>query len=114
MKDLKIQMQPVGQAQVWRGEREAVLWECYLHETARATGWQEELAAFWRAVEKDIAAPKIFTQPQEPTFPEGYQAFLRQLVQGEVVRLSASFTGQASRTCDYVWSWSRRVGCRWF
>ena len=61
-KDFKIQLQPVGQAQVWYGQRVGVIWECQLHETRRREAhWEDELFAFWQAVEKDIGVEKIFT-----------------------------------------------------
>ncbi len=77
--DLKVQLQPVGQAQVWLGQNFSVLWECYFHEPRRERNWQNELAAIWRVVEKDMGLAKIFTLPQDPAFEEGYQGFLRRL-----------------------------------
>jgi hypothetical protein len=64
-------------AQVWHGDRDAVLWECYMSEQARMENWQEELADFWQAVERDVGVERFFTQPHEPTFIEGYRKFLR-------------------------------------
>jgi hypothetical protein len=65
---------------MWRGEQAAVLWECYGFEPLRQrANWPENLAAFWQAVERDIGVSRIFTQPQEPTFREGYPAFLSRL-----------------------------------
>jgi hypothetical protein len=76
----QVHLQPVGQAQMWRGEAAAVLWECYGFEPLRQrANWPENLAAFWQAVERDIGVPYIFTQPHEPTFREGYPAFLSRL-----------------------------------
>lgn len=33
--------------------------------------WVQELAGFWQAVEGSIVAEVIYTEPQEPVFPEG-------------------------------------------
>ena len=77
--DLKIQLQPFGQAQAWLGQTCGVLWECYLHETARTANWQETLYEIWQAVERDMKVARIFTQPHEPTFEEGYPDFLSRL-----------------------------------
>ena len=80
MGDLKMQLRPVGQAQTWKGPTYGVLWECYFHETGRrAATWQDELHQFWRAVEEDMGVARIFTQPHEPTFEEGYTGFLGRL-----------------------------------
>lgn len=79
MKDLKVQLQPVGQAQVWQNERDAVLWECYMHGAFKKPDWQEELAEFRLAVEQDVRVTRIFTQPHEPSFEEGYTGFLSEL-----------------------------------
>jgi len=78
--DLKTQLQPLGQAQVWKGQTCGVLWECYLNEAGRKeANWQDELFQFWRAVENDMQVAKIYTQPREPTFEEGYTEFLSRL-----------------------------------
>lgn len=37
---LRIQLQPVGQAQAWSGLQVGVLWECFLHEMRRSETWQ--------------------------------------------------------------------------
>lgn len=80
MGDLKIQLRPVGQAQTWKGQTCGVIWECYFHETGRrAATWQDELHQFWRAVEEDMGVARVFTQPHEPTFEEGYTGFLGRL-----------------------------------
>jgi hypothetical protein len=80
MGDLKMQLRPIGQAQIWKGPTYGVLWECYFHETRRrAANWQDELYQFWRAVEEDMGVAKIFTQPHEPTFEQGYTDFLSRL-----------------------------------
>ena len=77
---MQVHLQPFGQAQVWQGEHHAVMWECYGNETGRGgVNWQEELATFWQVVEADIPAHTIFTQPYEPTYPDGYPDFLRRL-----------------------------------
>ena len=76
----RVQLQPVGQAQMWKGEQYSVLWEGYFFETRRGgVNWLEELALFWQAVERDIDVDTIFTHPYEPTFQEGYTDFLRRL-----------------------------------
>jgi hypothetical protein len=76
-KGLRIHLQPVGQAQIWKGETHGVLWEAFLFDNQRERqNWQAELATFWRAVEKDMGVRKIFTEPREPTFEEGYTEFL--------------------------------------
>ena len=77
--DRKIQLQPLGQAQVWKGQTFGVLWECYLHETRRTPNWQETLYEIWQAIERDMKVAMIFTQPREPTFEEGYSEFLSRL-----------------------------------
>jgi hypothetical protein len=79
MGDIKLQLQPLGQAQAWFGETFGVLWECYFHQTGRVPKWQDSLADIWRAVERDMQVAKIFTQPHEPTFAEGYPDFLSRL-----------------------------------
>jgi len=80
MGDLKIQLRPVGQAQIWKGQTYGVIWECYFHEMGRrAAHWQDELHQFWRAVEEDMGVVKLFTQPHEPTFEQGYTDFLSRL-----------------------------------
>jgi len=78
--DLKIQLQPLGQAQAWFGHTFGVLWECYFHETRRREpNWQDELYTIWQTVEQDMGVAKLFTQPHEPTFAEGYTDFLSRL-----------------------------------
>ena len=80
MGDLKIQLRPIGQAQIWKGQTYGMIWECYFHETRRRNAtWQDELYQFWRAVEEDMGVARIFTQPHEPTFEEGYTDFLGHL-----------------------------------
>lgn len=73
----RLQLQPVGQAQAWFGVSHAVLWECYLEPSRQNGNWQDTLRQVWAAVEQDVEAPKLFTTPDEPTFPEGYSEFLR-------------------------------------
>jgi len=63
----------------WKGQTFGVLWECYLNETERTANWQETLYEIWQAVERDTKMAKIFTQPREPTFEEGYRDFLSRL-----------------------------------
>lgn len=77
---LQVQLQQLGQAQIWKGEREAVIWECFFHEN-RCGGidWLNELTIFWLAVERDMGVKRIFTEPHEPTFQEGYTDFLSRL-----------------------------------
>ena len=78
--ELRVRLQPLGQAQAWTGETYGVLWECFLHETQqRGDTWQEELIQFWQAVEEDMGVHKIFTQPHEPAYGEGYPEFLSRL-----------------------------------
>jgi len=77
--DLEIQLQPLGQGQAWTGQTSGVLWECYLNEAGREANWQETLYQVWQAVERDMKVAKIFTQPHEPTFQEGYTEFLDRL-----------------------------------
>jgi hypothetical protein len=68
---LRVQLQSIGEAQVWKGKPHAVLWECYVYDTRQQQqNWQEELAQFWRIVEKDIGVQRIFTQPHDPSFEE--------------------------------------------
>ena len=93
---LRVQLQPLGQAQVWTGETSGVLWECFFHGTRRGgVNWQEELATFWLVVENDMAVQTIFTQPHEPTFEEGYPDFLSRL-------------GYAPNP-DFEWWWSKEL-----
>lgn len=78
--DVQVQLQPIGQAQMWKGKTDGVLWECFLHETRRGgINWKEELTTFWQAVERDMGVKRIFTEPHEPTFTEGYTNFLGRL-----------------------------------
>ena len=77
---LRVQLQPIGQAQVWTGESFAVLWEGFLNEMGRrGDAWQANLTQFWYAVEDDLGVNKIFTQPHEPTFEKAYPQFLEHL-----------------------------------
>lgn len=76
----QVHLTPIGQAQIWQGEHEAVLWECFLLSSQRQeAGWQDQWATFWQVVERDIGAKRIFTEPREPTFTEGYPDFLGRL-----------------------------------
>lgn len=75
----KLQMQPVGQAQAWFGVNAAVLWECYLEESRREENDPASLASLWRAIEKDVRAPKLLTLPHEPSFHGDYPEFLKGL-----------------------------------
>lgn len=82
MGDLKIQLNSLGQAQAWYGQRMGVIWECFFSaEEIEAVTW----FAFWQAsvgttdVERDMGVAKIFTEPHEPTFEEGYTDFLSRL-----------------------------------
>lgn len=75
-----IQLQPIAQAQIWTGEGVGLIWEVYFFETRRGgIDWLTELTLFWQAVEQDMKVDTIFTQPQEPTFQEGYPDFLLRL-----------------------------------
>ena len=75
-----VHLTPIGQAQVWHGEGETVFWECYLFENQRQQpDWQDQLRLFWQTVERDIPAGRVFTEPREPTFEQGYPEFLEQL-----------------------------------
>jgi hypothetical protein len=78
---LRVQLQPIGESQVWKGATQAVLWECFLYENRQQQeGWQEELAQLWRIVEEDIRVKTIFTQPHDPSFEEEvYTDFLSRL-----------------------------------
>lgn len=76
---LNVRLQCVAEAQVWAGESVGVIWECYLLASEKPEQWQEELAAFWGAVEADMRVAKIYTLPQDPAFPEGYSEFLEAL-----------------------------------
>jgi hypothetical protein len=78
---LRVQLQPVGEAQVWRGETQAILWECYLYEARQQQPtWLEKLTQFWRIVEADIGVQRVFTQPHDPSFEEEvYTDFLSRL-----------------------------------
>jgi hypothetical protein len=77
---LRVQLQPIGQAQVWSGKNFAVLWEAFLNKVGRqGDAWKADLAQFWYAVEDDLGVNKFFTQPHEPTFDQGYPRFLDHL-----------------------------------
>lgn len=78
---LAVQLQPIGQAQIWQGEIYAVCWECYLQKHARGQSEEELelLTQFWQAVEQTMDVHTIFTQPREPAFEGDYLAFLRSL-----------------------------------
>jgi hypothetical protein len=79
---LRVQLQPIGEAQIWRGETQTILWECYLYETRQQQeGWLEELTQFWQIVEEDmVGVQRIFTQPHDPSFEEElYTDFLSRL-----------------------------------
>lgn len=77
---LRIQLHPIGQAQVWKGKSFGVFWEGFVYESRQhRENWQEELGLFWQAVERDMGVSRIFTQPHEPTFKEGYTEFLDRL-----------------------------------
>jgi hypothetical protein len=79
---LKIQLNPLGQAQAWLGRKVAVLWECYLNESAKVRHGQNLIYPFWNAVEHHMKAREIFTQPHEPTWEHGYTDFLSKLGYG--------------------------------
>jgi hypothetical protein len=75
-----VQLKTAGQAQVWKGEAAAVLWECYiLGASQEVTTDYEELRQFWQAVEKDIGVPHLLTPPYDPAFENGYTDFLSSL-----------------------------------
>jgi hypothetical protein len=76
---LDIRLEPIAKAQVWAGETCAVLWECYLLGSLRQEEWQDELIQFWQTVEEDMGTEKIFTQPRDPAYPEGYTDLLSEL-----------------------------------
>lgn len=77
---MRVHLQPLGQAQIWKGETYGVLWECFYFPARRGgVNWLDELATFWQAVEKDMGVNKIFTHPREPTIEEGYTDFLSRL-----------------------------------
>jgi hypothetical protein len=82
-KDIKIRMQPLGQAQVWHGDAYAVVWECYFFSSGREyPNWQGRLSQIWQGVEKDIKARVFYTLPHEPDWPggkAGYREFLGHL-----------------------------------
>ena len=76
----KVHLYPLGQAQIWQGEASAVLWEVYLFDAYRQrSDGLDILAAFWQAVERDLAVAKVFTAPHEPAFAGDYPGFLRWL-----------------------------------
>ena len=76
---LDVRIQPIAEAQVWTGDIYGVVWEVYAVESRHRDNWQEELATFWRAVEADMRVARLFTQPHDPAFPEGYADFLSEL-----------------------------------
>jgi hypothetical protein len=80
-KDLKVQLQDLGDAQTWTGPEVGVLWECFMHSRGEETkAWQETLAEIWQIVEKSMGVTKVFTPDHEPTMePEAYRQFLERL-----------------------------------
>ena len=80
---LTVQLQPIGQAQVWYGPEVGVLWEAYIHQPDREEGWQELLADIWQVVEQSMGVGKIFTMSHDPAFPKAwYRSFLKALGYG--------------------------------
>lgn len=77
--DVKLQLQPVGQAQVWFGVTDALIWECYFDESQRRGGWEERLSEVWKIIEKDVSTENLWTAPHEPAYPDGYSEFLTRL-----------------------------------
>jgi hypothetical protein len=77
---VNIQLKTAGQAQVWKGESAAVLWECYvLGASQESSTGHEELRQFWHSVENDIGVTHLFTPPYDPAFENGYLDFLGSL-----------------------------------
>jgi hypothetical protein len=69
MGDLRVHLQPIGQAQAYFGRDFGVLWECFLYEQTRKEGdWQTELNTFWRTVEGEMDVAEIFTLGRDPAF----------------------------------------------
>ncbi len=79
IRDKTMQLQPVGQAQVWFGAENAVLWECYLEGNWAGVSSRNTLEKVWRGVERDISARKLYTLPHEPAFAGNYRDFLRSI-----------------------------------
>lgn len=77
--ELKLHLQPIGQAQAWFGLTDAVIWESYFYQTRREKGWEQTLAELWGKVEADVRSPKLWTLPHEPTFEKGYPQFLARM-----------------------------------
>ena len=76
----KVHLHPLGQAQIWQGETYGLIWEAYLFDAYRhQPAGLDPLAAFWQAVENDLAVTKIFTAPYEPAFDGDYPRVLRYL-----------------------------------
>lgn len=79
-KEMKLQLQDIGDAQTWTGPEFGVLWECFLHSRGRdLPDWRDTLAQLWQVVEQSMGVRMIYTAPHEPTFEEGYTDFLSQL-----------------------------------
>ncbi len=80
-KDVKVQLQDLGDAQTWTGEKAGVIWESFFHSRGREMkDWQEQLAKVWQVVEKSMGVNKILTPDHEPTIePEAYHDFLERL-----------------------------------
>jgi hypothetical protein len=77
---INFQIQTAGQAQVWKGELTAVLWECYVLGASQDNlKGHEELRQFWHSVENDIGVTHLFTPPYDPAFENGYLDFLGSL-----------------------------------
>jgi hypothetical protein len=75
-----VQLKTAGQAQVWKGELTAVLWECYVLGASQDNSTEhEELRQFWQTVENDIGIAHLFTPPYDPAFENGYTDFLSSL-----------------------------------
>ena len=69
----------VARAKVWSSDVFGLIWECYAFESGRRDNWRDELTTSWRAVEADMRAVRLCTQPRNPAFPDGYTDFLSEL-----------------------------------
>jgi hypothetical protein len=83
-RDPKVQLNLLGQAQAWLGQKVAVLWEAYLNEATKIRLDLDKnlIYQFWKAVEDDVGVSKIFTQPHELTWEHGYTDFLGEMGYG--------------------------------
>jgi hypothetical protein len=80
-KDMKAQLQDLGDGQTWTVQEVGILWECFYHSRGREIeNWQESLSQVWQVVENSMEMKTIFTPDYDPTIePEACRDFLEGL-----------------------------------